>query len=157
MRVGDFKYFIATLDRQSAQQPITVGLIGNLLTNEGQVSTGCWYVHVGSSSAFVADAYGVSRQVSGCPDLGRIGSLWRMRQGAKRQSCATRSGSFLDLTTGWDRLQEGHGEDETGCFVSNRSGQPVQVNMHRPATTAFARANDDSEMSRGVVPAMSHR
>ena len=139
----DFKTFLHRWIGKALSNPITVGFIGNLLTNDRQVllAVGMW--HVGQQlGPFMCQMHTASQQVSGCPHLGRIDiGLWAHAATEQDGNLVRVDLVVFGLTT-MDRLQvQGMAEDERDAFVSTQVGQPV------PGEHAFDR--DDETLSLG--------
>jgi hypothetical protein len=123
--------------------PVTVGCIGNLLTNGRQVILAGGLVHVGQQlGAFMCSMHAASQQIAGRPQLGRRHIGVREHAATEQDGDLVRVDRVVFGLPTMDGLHvQGMAEDEREAFVSPQVGQPV------PGEHPFDR--DDETLSRG--------
>jgi hypothetical protein len=139
----DCKTFLHRGIGTALSNPVTVGCIGNLLTNGRQVILAVGMLHVGQQlGPFVCQMPTASQQIAGRPHLGRIHLGVREHAATEQDGDLVRVDRVVFGLPPMDGLHvQGMAEDERDAFVSTQVGQPV------PGEQAFDR--DDETLSRG--------
>ena len=133
----DFDTFLHCRISKTLGDPVTVGFVGDLFANGGQVILAIGILHMGEEfAAFAGQVHAAAQYVAGGAHLGGI------HIGLREHATAQQHGDFVGVDLVVFRLAamdsfhiEGMTQDEGIPWSAQRSASQYQVNIHSAART----------------------